>query len=103
MSKNLLSSQIFFRPSGRKNDEIRNIEIESNVSMHAEGSCIVSFGNTKVLCTATLDQERMPYHIKNTGSGWITAEYGMLPRSTGSRMKREAKNGQSGRTQEIQR
>ena len=70
--------------------------------MHAEGSCLIKCGNTHVLCTATID-ERVPPFLKNSGLGWVTAEYGMLPRATNTRMRREAKNGQSGRTQEIQR
>jgi len=70
--------------------------------MHAEGSCLIKCGNTHVLCTATID-ERVPPFLKNSGLGWVTAEYGMLPRATNTRMRREAKEGQSGRTQEIQR
>jgi ribonuclease PH len=72
------------------------------VTRHAEGSCLIKVGDTHVLCTATVD-ERVPPFLKNTGLGWVTAEYGMLPRATHTRMKREAKDGQSGRTQEIQR
>jgi ribonuclease PH len=90
------------RPSGRKIDEMRLISIETNVTKHAEGSCLIKCGDTHVLCTATLD-ERVPPFLKNSGLGWVTAEYGMLPRATNTRMRREAKNGQSGRTQEIQR
>ncbi|ARO15688.1 ribonuclease PH [Ketogulonicigenium robustum] len=90
------------RPSGRKPDEMRKVIIETGVSRHAEGSCLIKIGDTHVLCTASLD-ERVPPFLKNSGLGWVTAEYGMLPRATHSRMKREAKNGQSGRTQEIQR
>ena len=91
------------RPSGRKLDELRNVSIETNVTMHAEGSCIIKMGDTHVICTATVE-ERVPPFIKGTGQGWITAEYGMLPRSTGSRMRREAASGkQGGRTVEIQR
>ena len=91
------------RPSGRKLDELRNVSIETNVTMHAEGSCIIKMGDTHVICTATVE-DRVPPFIKGTGQGWITAEYGMLPRSTGSRMRREAASGkQSGRTVEIQR
>jgi ribonuclease PH len=91
------------RPSGRKADQIRNIEIIPNVSKHAEGSCLVKFGDTHVLCLATAE-EKVPGWMKNTGTGWVTGEYGMLPRSTGQRMDREAAKGkQSGRTQEIQR
>lgn len=90
------------RPSGRKTDQMRSISIETGVSRHAEGSCMIRVGDTHVLCTATID-ERVPPFMKNTGLGWVTAEYGMLPRATDTRMKREAKDGQSGRTQEIQR
>jgi len=90
------------RPSGRRTDEMRAITIETGVNRHAEGSCLIRVGQTHVLCTATLD-ERVPPFLKNTGLGWVTAEYGMLPRATHSRMRREAKEGQSGRTQEIQR
>lgn len=91
------------RPSGRKFDELRKVTIEKNVSPYAEGSCLVTFGNTKVLCTASVE-ERTPPFLRNTGKGWVTAEYGMLPRSTHTRNEREAAKGkQSGRTQEIQR
>ena len=90
------------RPSGRKYNEIRDIEIKTNVIKHAEGSCLIKCGDTHVLCAASIE-ERVPSFMKNSGLGWVTAEYGMLPRSTHSRMRREAKNGQSGRTQEIQR
>jgi len=90
------------RPSGRRLDEIRPISIEIGVAKHAEGSCLIKCGDTHVLCTASLE-ERVPPFLKNTGLGWVTAEYGMLPRATHTRMRREAKNGQSGRTQEIQR
>jgi ribonuclease PH len=90
------------RPSGRQINEMRNVTIETNVTMHAEGSCLIKCGNTHVLCTATID-ERVPPFLKNSGLGWVTAEYGMLPRATNTRMRREAKEGQSGRTQEIQR
>ena len=82
---------------------MRKISFEKNVSIHADGSCLVKFGNTHVLCLATID-EKVPHWLKNTGKGWVTAEYGMLPRSTNTRMDREAAKGkQSGRTQEIQR
>jgi len=81
---------------------MRDITIETGVTRHAEGSCLIKCGDTHVLCTATLE-ERVPPFLKNTGLGWVTAEYGMLPRATNTRMRREAKNGQSGRTQEIQR
>ena len=91
------------RPSGRSTDEMRQITIETDVSLHAEGSCLISCGNTKVLCTASLE-ERVPPWLRNSGLGWVTAEYGMLPRATTSRNRREATAGkQSGRTQEIQR
>ena len=84
-------------------DEMREISFEKNVNIHADGSCLVKFGNTQVLCLATID-DRVPHWLKNTGKGWVTAEYGMLPRSTNTRMDREASKGkQSGRTQEIQR
>jgi ribonuclease PH len=90
------------RPSGRARDEMRAITIETGVTKHAEGSCLIRCGDTHVICTASLE-ERVPPFLRNTGLGWVTAEYGMLPRSTGSRMRREAKTSQSGRTQEIQR
>ena len=91
------------RPSGRKLDELRNVSIETNITMHAEGSCIIKIGDTHVICTATIE-DRVPPFIKGSGLGWVTAEYGMLPRSTGSRMRREAASGkQGGRTVEIQR
>ncbi len=91
------------RPSKRKPDELRRVSFERAVSMHAEGSCLIKFGNTHVLCTASLE-ERIPPWLKGRGKGWVTAEYGMLPRATNERMRREASAGkQSGRTQEIQR
>ncbi len=90
------------RPSGRARDEMRAVIIEPHVSRHAEGSCLIRVGDTHVLCTATIE-ERVPPFMRNTGLGWVTAEYGMLPRATNTRMKREAKTQQSGRTQEIQR
>jgi ribonuclease PH len=90
------------RPSGRETSEMRAISIETGVSRHAEGSCLIKCGDTHVLCTASID-ERVPPWMKNSGLGWVTAEYGMLPRATHTRGRREAKNGQSGRTQEIQR
>lgn len=90
------------RPSGREIDEMRSVSIETSVTRHAEGSCLIKCGDTHVLCTASVD-ERVPPFLKNSGLGWVTAEYGMLPRATHTRMRREAKNGQSGRTQEIQR
>ena len=91
------------RPSKRQFDEMRPISFERNVSKHAEGSCLVKFGDTHVLCTASLE-EKVPGWMRNTGKGWVTAEYGMLPRATGDRMRREASTGkQGGRTLEIQR
>lgn len=91
------------RPSGRAANQLRAIEIIPNYVKHAEGSCLVKFGDTHVLCTATVE-EKLPGWMKGLGKGWVTAEYGMLPRSTHSRMDREAAKGkQSGRTQEIQR
>ena len=91
------------RPSGRNLDESRSIFIETNVTKHAEGSCLIKIGDTHVLCTATVE-DRVPPFVKGSGLGWVTAEYGMLPRSTGSRMRREAASGkQGGRTVEIQR
>lgn len=91
------------RPSGRKLDELRQIEMITNYTKHAEGSCLIKCGDTHVLCNASVE-ERVPGWMKNSGKGWVTAEYGMLPRSTHSRMDREAARGkQSGRTQEIQR
>ena len=90
------------RPSGRQLNELRPVTIETGVTRHAEGSCLIRMGGTHVICTATLD-DRVPPFMKNSGLGWVTAEYGMLPRATHSRMQREAKKGQSGRTQEIQR
>lgn len=90
------------RPSGRQIDEMRPVSIEVGVTRHAEGSCLIKCGDTHVLCTASVD-ERVPPFMKNSGLGWVTAEYGMLPRATNTRMRREAKQGQSGRTQEIQR
>lgn len=91
------------RPSGRQTDELRKVELICNVSKHAEGSCLVKFGDTHVLCTATVE-ENVPGWMKNTGKGWVTAEYGMLPRATDKRTDREAARGkQTGRTQEIQR
>lgn len=91
------------RPSGRQPNELRNITITRNYTKHAEGSVLVEFGDTKVLCTASVE-ERIPQFLRGTGEGWVTAEYGMLPRSTGTRMQREsAKGKQGGRTMEIQR
>ena len=91
------------RPSGRQADQMRVVEIETNVNKHAEGSCLIKFGDTHVLCTASVEQ-RLPPWLRDKGHGWVTAEYGMLPRSTGERMGREAARGkQGGRTMEIQR
>jgi ribonuclease PH len=91
------------RAHGRKAGQLRPISLEVNVSKHAEGSCLARFGDTQVLCTASLEN-RVPPHVLGTGAGWVTAEYGMLPRSTNERMAREAARGkQGGRTLEIQR
>src|SRR5690606_19032764 len=91
------------RPSLRAPDQMRAVTIERNVAMKAEGSCLISFGNTKVLCTASVETS-LPGWLRGKGQGWVTAEYGMLPRATGSRTRREATAGkQTGRTQEIQR
>ncbi|HYD30625.1 MAG TPA: ribonuclease PH [Azospirillaceae bacterium] len=91
------------RPSGRSPDALRPVSLEVGFAKYAEGSCLVRFGDTHVLCTASVD-DRVPPFLRNTGLGWVTAEYGMLPRSTHSRTDREAAKGkQSGRTQEIQR
>jgi len=91
------------RPSGRAFDQLRAVSIETNVSKYAEGSCLIKFGDTHVLCTASAEDKTPPW-LKGKGQGWVTAEYGMLPRSTHQRMDREAAKGnQSGRTQEIQR
>ena len=91
------------RPSGRTPDQLRPISLEPGFSRYAEGSCLVKFGETHVLCTASVD-EKVPPFLRNSGRGWVTAEYGMLPRSTHTRTDREAARGkQSGRTQEIQR
>lgn len=91
------------RPSGRANNELRQVSITRNFTCHAEGSVLIACGNTQVLCTASVES-RVPPFLRNSGEGWVTAEYGMLPRSTGSRMRREASAGkQGGRTMEIQR
>jgi ribonuclease PH len=91
------------RPSGRAHDEMRRVALEPGFAKYAEGSCLVRFGDTHVLCTASTE-ERVPPFLRNSGRGWVTAEYGMLPRSTATRTDREAARGkQSGRTQEIQR
>ena len=91
------------RPSDRKLNEMRTVTMETGVMKHAEGSCLIKMGETHVLCSATIEDKAPPF-LKNTGLGWVTAEYGMLPRATNTRMRREAATGkQSGRTQEIQR
>jgi len=91
------------RPSGRATDELRQVSITRNYTCHAEGSVLIACGNTQVLCTASVES-RVPPFLRGSGEGWVTAEYGMLPRSTGSRMRREASAGkQGGRTMEIQR
>src|SRR6267143_1900927 len=91
------------RPSGRASDAMRQVTLEPGVAKYAEGSCLAKFGDTHVLCTASVE-ERVPPFLRNSGKGWVTAEYGMLPRSTHTRTDREATRGrQSGRTQEIQR
>ena len=91
------------RPSNRNNNEMRSVEIETDITMHAEGSCIIKCGDTHVLCTASVE-ERVPPFLRNSGLRWVTGEYGMLPGSTSTRNRREATSGkQSGRTQEIQR
>src|SRR5450830_638040 len=93
----------FARSGGRAADQLRPVRITRGYSIHAEGSVLIEFGNTKVLCTASVE-EKVPAHKKGSGEGWITAEYGMLPRATHIRSEREASRGrQSGRTQEIQR
>lgn len=91
------------RPSGRQADQMREVKITKHITKHAEGSVLVAFGDTQVICTASVE-ESIPPFLRGAGQGWVTAEYGMLPRSTGTRMRREASSGkQSGRTQEIQR
>ena len=90
------------RPSGRERDAMRAVSLEPDCTKHAEGSCLARFGDTHVLCTASVE-DRPPPWLRGSGKGWVTAEYGMLPRATNTRMRREAKNGQTGRTQEIQR
>ncbi|MFT4886799.1 MAG: ribonuclease PH [Pseudohongiellaceae bacterium] len=97
------SSTFTTRPSGREPSQLRDVKITRHYTKHAEGSVLVEFGDTKVICTASVETS-VPRFLKGSGQGWVTAEYGMLPRSTGSRMDREAARGkQSGRTQEIQR
>jgi ribonuclease PH len=99
----VLISEFVMRPSQRAPNQLRQIEIIRHYTKHAEGSVLVKFGDTHVLCTASID-EKVPPFLRGKAQGWVTAEYGMLPRSTGSRMQREAAQGkQSGRTQEIQR
>ena len=91
------------RPSGRAPDQMRDVTIEPNFNKHAEGSCLIKFGDTHVICTASVE-DRVPPWLRDAGHGWVTAEYGMLPRSTNSRTNREAtRGGQGGRTHEIQR
>ena len=91
------------RPSGRAADQLRPITIQRGYTRHAEGSVLISFGDTRVLCTASVD-EKVPAFLRGKGEGWVTAEYGMLPRATGERTQREAaRGGQGGRTMEIQR
>ena len=91
------------RPSGRASDMLRPVRLDTGVTKHAEGACLACFGDTQVLCTATVE-DKVPPFLRNTGAGWITAEYGMLPRATHTRTDREASRGrQSGRTHEIQR
>ena len=98
-----MTSSALTRPSGRRNDELRTVKFTRGYTRHAEGSVLVEFGNTRVLCTASVE-ETVPAFLRGTGQGWVTAEYGMLPRSTHTRSPREAAKGkQSGRTQEIQR
>jgi len=97
-----LNKDTAMRPSGRSTDAMRPVSIDIDATRHAEGSCLIRCGDTHVLCTASIE-DRTPPFLRNTGLGWVTAEYGMLPRATHTRMRREAKNGQSGRTQEIQR
>ncbi len=98
-----MTSSVHTRPSGRRNDELRAVKFTRGYTRHAEGSVLVEFGNTKVLCTASVE-ETVPSFLRGTGQGWVTAEYGMLPRSTHTRSQREAAKGkQTGRTQEIQR
>ena len=90
------------RPSGRAPDQLRPVTIETGYTRHAEGSALIRAGDTVVLCTASIEDKAPPF-LRNSGLGWVTAEYGMLPRATNTRNRREAKSGQSGRTQEIQR
>ena len=99
----MTQSQVPIRPTGRMNNQLRTVRFTPGYTVHAEGSCLVEFGGTKVLCTASVEAKPPPF-LRNSGKGWVTAEYGMLPRSTHSRSEREAARGkQSGRTHEIQR
>ena len=101
--KEIIMAPPLRRPSDRLSDSLRPVTLERDYLKHAEGSCLIKFGNTHVLCTASLE-ERVPPWLRGQGKGWVSAEYGMLPRSTNSRMRRESTQGkQSGRTQEIQR
>ena len=98
-----MTEETWSRPSGRKADELRPIKITRHYTKYAEGSVLIEVGGTKVICTASVE-EKVPGWLKDQGKGWVTAEYGMLPRATGTRTDREAAKGkQSGRTQEIQR
>src|SRR5690348_5898631 len=98
-----MTSSVHTRPSGRRNDELRAVKFTRGYTRHAEGSVLVEFGNTRVLCTASVE-EGVPGFLRGKNQGWVTAEYGMLPRATHTRSPREATKGkQSGRTQEIQR
>lgn len=98
-----MPEETWSRPSGRKADELRPIKITRHYTKYAEGSVLIEVGGTKVICTASVE-EKVPGWLKDQGKGWVTAEYGMLPRATGTRTDREAAKGkQSGRTQEIQR
>ncbi|PPR79747.1 MAG: Ribonuclease PH [Alphaproteobacteria bacterium MarineAlpha2_Bin1] len=99
----LTKNKAISRPSGRSFNELREVSLKKNVLKNAEGSCLVKFGNTEVICSASVE-EKIPPWLRNSGKGWVTAEYGMLPRSTNSRINRESVRGkQTGRTQEIQR
>ena len=103
MTDTATTTNTSFVRTDRANDQLRNVRITRNYTMHAEGSVLIEFGNTKVLCTASVE-ERVPPHKRGSGEGWVTAEYGMLPRATHTRSDREAARGkQTGRTQEIQR
>src|SRR5205085_3818348 len=103
LKRPLTRGEELMRPSGRAPDQMREITLEPGFTVHAEGSCLVSFGDTRVLCTASVETSLPPW-LRGKGKGWVTAEYGMLPRATHTRGRREAASGkQSGRTQEIQR